>query len=320
MEDVVKNKILIVGGLGYLGARLANYLLSKNFDVFISSSRKDATLPKQLDGSKLLYFDFSNSEQICQNIADINHAVFLASPDFDASKKNPEKSIKFHTEYFYNFLHALSRTSINYFIYVSTSHVYGSQTSLIDEKSLTFPKNTYSYSHKLSEEIILKYFHREELNGAILRASNIFGKPLFDSDSCWKLFVNDVSKQAVLNNKIFINSDPDIVRDFITIDSFILAIHKLISTEMYSSSPIFNLGSGNSSSLYEMASLVKDRVKVCLGKDIEIISKEPNRVNISGNEYVYDSSKLETLLSLKLNHSKYSCIDELIHHVNTAKK
>ena len=70
----------------------------------------------------------------------------------------------------------------------------------------------------------MKYFLKNKNTKTkfiILRLANGFGKPIDPNSNCWKLFINDVCKQAIINNKIKLNSRGNQTRNFINISELI---------------------------------------------------------------------------------------------------
>ena len=57
-------KVLVTGGLGYLGGRLAQQLRENGERVLIGSSRADAQLPAELSGTELIHTDYACSESL----------------------------------------------------------------------------------------------------------------------------------------------------------------------------------------------------------------------------------------------------------------
>ena len=72
-------------------------------------------------------------------------------------------------------------------------------------------KSTVVLGH--DKEGVLK--HLQNIKGSIIRLSNSIGLPLIEKANCWKLFINDACKQAVVDRRIFIHSNPNSERDFI---------------------------------------------------------------------------------------------------------
>ena len=56
--------LLVTGGLGYLGGRLAQQLRENGERVLIGSSRADAQLPAELSGTELIHTDYACNESL----------------------------------------------------------------------------------------------------------------------------------------------------------------------------------------------------------------------------------------------------------------
>jgi len=90
--------------------------------------------------------------------------------------------------------------------------------------------------------------------------------------------VNDLCKQAVQSEKLILSSDGLELRDFISLQEVFRLIGKItVANEKFSAIQVFNLGSGTSESVREMAILVQGRSKKVLGYEPELsFSREEN--------------------------------------------
>jgi UDP-glucose 4-epimerase len=81
--------------------------------------------------------------------------------------------------------------------------------------------------------------------------------------NCWSLLANDISKQAMKNKEIKIYNTTLLQRDFIAISEVCRSICHLITSNQFDYCVnIYNLGSGKSLSIYQLAKLVSDRCQV----------------------------------------------------------
>ena len=76
-------RVLVVGGFGNLGSRIAESFLDDGYDVVLGSSRKQKTpdsLPMALV-ERVVWNDKSSLRQMCKNIDMVVHAAGICAKD-----------------------------------------------------------------------------------------------------------------------------------------------------------------------------------------------------------------------------------------------
>lgn len=278
-------KILITGGLGYLGGRISQHL-SESTDIHLRLGTRDTskyTRPDWLKQGEMVDVDlFSNTklEKLC---ADTDIIVHLAALNEIDSGKWPDKAIRVNTEGSINLLMAAKKMGVRRFIYFSTAHVYGSPlTGTLSEETLPRAAHPYSISHKAMEDFVLAAHDRNEIEGVVIRLSNGFGVPERAEVDRWTLLVNDLCKQAVVTKKLVLLSAGLQLRDFITLHDVARGVQHFIHMPAQDlGDGIYNLGGEKSVSIIDMTRLVADRCEVTLGYRPEIICPDirPNEVS-----------------------------------------
>ena len=151
-------KILVTGGAGYIGSKVALDLINNGHDIFIVDNLSNGS--KKLIPKKAKFFlsDISNKNKVEKIIlknkieAVYHFAAFISV----------EESIKKPTKYLRNnfikskiFIDICIKNKIRYFIYSSTAAVYGKTNSkLIDEKHIKNPISPYGTSKLMVENIL----------------------------------------------------------------------------------------------------------------------------------------------------------------------
>lgn len=283
---------MITGGFGFLGGRIAQYLSSLGYEVFLGS-RDQHEAPTWSKNLKPVRLDWQNNErllEVCKGMNIIIHAAGMSSAD---CFNDPFAALEFNALGTVKLIEAGKLAKIDTFIYLSTAHIYGSPLigSITED---TCPKNLHPYatSH-LSAELAVSYAHSQGYFKAYnCRLSNGFGAPTYPAVSCWKLFVNDLCKQSVEFGKLVLNSDGNQKRDFVSISSISKMIGNLLIYEDISAYNNFNIGSGYCTSLTDMAKLIQNRCQKLFNYSppIEIKSKTTSAVGID-LEYKVDRMK-----------------------------
>lgn len=304
--------ILIIGGSGFLGGRIYNYFKSRNFNtkILIRNKNFDSKLYHQNDQITSNFKNLSKLKQVCKNIDVIIHVAGMNSRQ---SYKKPKEAMYIKKNFTKELIKIAEKQNVKKFFYISTAHVYSNfLNKKYSEKSTTKNTHPYALSNIEGEKILLKHNkNKSKMNIFILRLSNSFGKPIDYRVNCWKLFVNDLCYQSVKDKKMIIAQHPDIKRDFIPIKNFLKVVEFFMKTKNNYSNILFNVGSGKSLKLGEMAKIIRKRVLINLGYLPEIIYKKNYLTEKINTNFVYDINKLKkTKFKNIIKYNKE--IDELI--------
>ena len=298
--------ILISGGLGYLGGRIAEYLLNSGFHVRIGSSRINPEIPLNLSSCEVVLYDLSDKnslENACKNVSSIIH---LASLNAQECNQDPQSALLINGLGTFNLLKAAEKMNVSKFIYFSTAHVYSSPLKgEIDESLVPRPVHAYSITHRLAEDYALQVDHQKSLSSIIFRLTNGVGSPLSRETNCWMLVVNDICRQVVTKRKIEMLSHPLVVRDFISIKSICNSISSLIIKRGSIDEDILHVVSSKTITLLELTNIVADRSKVVLGYKPSVIFKDS--VPISKSNFKISNLKLSQFIDV----SEMGLVDEI---------
>lgn len=286
--------ILITGGFGYIGSRLAKDLDNQGHHVLVGS-RDIGRQGNILSPIESVFMDWGNSkalEEICFNIDVIIHAAGMNSKDCE---DNPEKAYDFNGLATARLVSSASRSKVKRFIYLSTAHVY-SNPLVGSISELTPPKNMHPYctSHIVGENAVLNANKRDKIEGVVLRLSNTFGFPVNFNANCWMLLVNDLCKQVVKTQKIILSSSGIQQRNFITLNNVSRVIsHFLFLKKNDLLDGLFNVGSDYSISVFDMAKNIARCSKAEFGFETTIERVQPKK-NQKTVELRYNTSKLKS--------------------------
>ena len=287
-------RILITGGYGFVGGRLAQHLHQAGNQIVLGS-RNTTNPPNWLPQADVVKTDWSDGrslEQICDGIDVVIHAAGMNAQD---CANDPISALEFNGVATARLVAAAHRAGVKRFIYLSTAHVYASPLiGTITED--TCPRNLHPYatSHLAGENAVLSASQRGEIEGIVLRLSNAFGAPVHADVNCWMLLVNDLCKQAVQSGKMILCSSGLQKRDFITLQDTARCVRHFIELPPASaSSGIFDLGGEYTRRIYEMTQLVAARCQIVLGftPPIERVEPQPGDQELP---FEYSIGKLKT--------------------------
>jgi len=267
--------VLITGGSGYVGGRIAQAFLADGAEVRITTRGISHALPA-LEGAKICPVDYDDVEDLMRHTRGCDVIFHLAAANEIISGDHPAKAVRINIEQGLNVLSAARQTGVKRFVNFSTAHVYGRLEGRIDESRLPVPLHPYAISHLGFEHFVRAAMERDEIEGMNIRLSNALGAPLNPEVDRWTLIANDLCRQVATSRRIVLKSDGSQVRDFVALSDvarIAVGLSKLAPAQL--DNGVFNLGSGQATSLLEVADMVADAAERLTGHRPEI--ERPSR-------------------------------------------
>ncbi len=268
-------KVLITGGFGYIGGRLAHFLKAKQVDVYICSRNKNLS-PSWSNNFQNTEINWHSEASILEVCRGKDIVIHLASLNAQKSERDPSEAHAVNCLNSDKLLNSAISNKVKKIIYLSTIHVYGSPLkSNLLENSILNPIHPYAKSHYDAEQLFVKAHKNKLIESNIVRLSNSFGAPQNFEVDCWSLVINNFCLQAAKTNEIKINSTINTLRDFIPMTDTCEAIFLLMNHKIsYDESCIFNVGGNWRKTILQIAYLIKERYYVTQNKNIEVFYKK----------------------------------------------
>ena len=251
-------RVLITGTGGYLGGVIAKHLSEHGFHIGLVS--RNHTLNSRFFPTADKYtVDWTCYESLLEACTNYDCVIHCAGLNSFSCQNDPELAFRVNGLHTAKLVKAAENARVKKFIYLSTAHVY--ESNLIgDVKVSDCPNNLHPYatSHLMGEKAVLYAANSQSrMDGIILRLSNAIGPPLHPEVECWSLVANNFCKQLIGNRIIQINSPINKQIDFVSTGHICNVLKTLILSNS-NSQKVFNIGSGSSLSLYELARAVLD--------------------------------------------------------------
>lgn len=287
-SNIIGSKVVITGGCGYLGARLSMYLAKNNFQVIpVCRSQNNIKENWVTSMSSVIIGDIRDEgtlDKIRKCCPDI--IIHLISLDHVTSENNISDTLDINVKSTWQLLELAKELKVKNFVNFSSVQVYGNnEDKILTESTILKPHNFYALTHKISEDIVVYYHNILGLNSYNVRLSNSYGDPLLTGTNAWDLVVNDICKKVFLEKKIILKSSGKLVKDFIHYKTICSAIYQLIKSKK-AKKPIYNLSSGESLSILNLAILIKKIYKKRSGFDVPIFINESKRLEIKTDQRV----------------------------------
>jgi nucleoside-diphosphate-sugar epimerase len=289
-------KVLVLGGAGYIGSVLCQYLKDQGDDVTIFDNLLYENKRSFRAECKFIYGDILNVNDLQPAISEADAVVNLAAISNDpASDLNPE--LAWLINYKANeTIASLCKLSNKKVVLVSSCSVYGfSEKGTFNERSRSNPVTLYARTKMLSE----KFYLDEDVNGVILRLATVYGaspKPRFD------LVVNTMIGTSFFAGEIIVYGGQQwrpIVHVKDVSRAISLAIHKKSAK-----SRIYNIGSNSQN--YKISMLGK-----LIAKELPKAKLHIARSNLDTRSYKVDFSLFERDFNFKCEFSIADAVSEL---------
>jgi UDP-glucose 4-epimerase len=260
-------EVLITGGLGYLGGRIAQ-ALSKNPRYSVHVTTRDAACvpPPFLTPGRCRKMDLMKDNEVAAACEGMDAIVHLAAMNEHESAADPAKALLVNGVGTLKLLEAATAAGIRRFIYFSTAHIYRSPLAgTITEETLPRPIHPYAITHRVAEDLVLSTRERGLLEAFVIRLSNGIGAPVRPDVNRWTLVGNDLCRQVVTDQTLRLSTSGLQERDFIPLSDVAGGVdHLLALTEDDAGNGIFNLGGECTMTILALANLIRERCKVVL--------------------------------------------------------
>lgn len=256
----MKKSILILGGCGYIGTKLYQYLLKKKYSVN-SIDLEWFGNPGKVKNTKK---DIANLEK--KDIEKYSDIILLAGhSSVKMCVNSPISAFKNNVS---NFIHILSLLKDDQkLIYASSSSVYGNtKNSIVDEEYNDFKPNNF---YDLTKKEIDCYTELLNKNIFGLRFGTVNGySPNFRND----IMINAMTYNAINNKKVFC-FNPEVKRPILCIDDLCRCFKAIIDNKNNIRKGIYNLSSFNSNALK-----ISKKVAEITNSNLEIVTEIPKEI------------------------------------------
>jgi UDP-glucose 4-epimerase len=268
--------ILIAGGLGYIGGRVALGLHQAGYKIVCGTRHEKPLSPDWLSHMRMVTLKWESEDALISACQNINCVIHLSAMNEVESLKSPASALQINGMQSLMLLEAAKKANVKRFIYFSTAHVYGSPLEgRIDENTLPRPVHPYAITHRVSEDFVLAAQYQKLIEGIVVRLSNGFGYPATPNVDRWTLLVNDLCRQVVTTGELRLNSPGIQQRNFITLSDVVAATKHLVQLDSERlDDGLFNLGGMKSISILEMTKIVANRWRNMTGLNPPIIYPE----------------------------------------------
>jgi len=261
--------ILIIGGGGYVGTELINYLHKKKFkikclDTFWFSTSINKKVKKiKLDVRKNIFKSFKDIDVVI-NLAYLSNDPLCEINARDTWEIGPLAN--------YYILEACLKYKIKKYIFASSGSIYGlKKEKKVTEKLSLDPITDYNKSKMICEKVILSY--KDKIKTVILRPATVCG---FSKRLRLDLVLNIFCYQAFFKKKITVFGGNQ-VRPLLHIKDMVYTYEYFIKNNI---TGIFNVGFEN----IKISKIAKEVQKIIPCKIVSLKSNDPRSYRMNSDK------------------------------------
>tara|TARA_Y100001970_G_C14196755_1_gene838565 strand:+ start:379 stop:1404 length:1026 start_codon:yes stop_codon:yes gene_type:complete len=275
---MVKKRIIVTGGLGFIGSNLIDLLLNKKFEVInldkitYSSNFYNTKEFKKNKKYKFIQCDLNNKnklEKIFRKFRPSGVFNLAAETHVDRSIDNPKNFIKSNILGVYCLLEVFKKYSKKFntkLIHISTDEVFGDVLNGRSDENYSYkPSSPYAASKASSDHLVYSYVRTYNIPAIVTNCSNNYGPKQHPEKLIPKLIFNIIN-----NKKLPIYGKGKNSREWIYVNDHCEALLKIFKKGKTGN--FYNIGSNkneiNLKICKKLIKIAKTRIK--LGKNVKI--------------------------------------------------
>ncbi len=272
-------KIIVTGGLGFIGSNLIKLLIKKNYYVInidkvsYASNFYNTRNFSDKKNYKFVKLDINNRsklKKILKLYKPLGIFNLAAETHVDRSIDSPAEFVRSNIHGVFNLLDVFrefsKKNKKTKLVHISTDEVYGDVLKGRSKETDPYkPSSPYAASKASSDHLVYSYVRTYGLNAVITNCSNNYGPNQHPEKLIPKLIYN------IINNKpLPLYGKGKNSREWIFVDDHCEALFKVLQSGK--KGDFYNIGSNINSSNLEIAKLLIDiaKKKLKLGKNVKI--------------------------------------------------
>lgn len=285
-------KICVTGANGFIGSKVIEQLKEK-YDIVALNRKHSETM------GNVMYIKTDYSyEELIHTLKGCNAILHLAAQKVVPYEPEGLNHYLRNIEILQNVIHAAKHLNIKNITTISSRCVYGYYTdTMFSEQDNLNPINFYGVEKIMEEQLCLYCNSKYNLNIKVIRLSQVISDDISDTN----LFTAFI-KKALSGSDIGLVGDGSLVRDYIYIKDVVRILERVVLSNHIG---IFNLGSSNTMSVFDIATKV-----INYTKSNSKISFIESSTNVS-DRIVLDIDKLKKDFDIEPNYNVDLIIKDL---------
>jgi UDP-glucose 4-epimerase len=324
MNSFKNKKVLVTGGLGFVGSNLSIKLAALGADVLIV----DNMLPREggnlfniepvKDKVQINISDIRNADSMNHLVKGMDYIFHIAGQvNHVDSVKNPLNDLSINVEGTLIIMEALRKNNPSAkVIFTGTRGEYGSSLKLpVTESHAINPIGIYAITNFAAERIVLTYHNLHNVKSVCLRITNTYGprhQMAHDEYGVFNWFI----RKSMDNEVIPLFGDGRILRDYLYIDDLVESlVETALNDNVYGE--VYNIGSGIPVSFIELANKI---IEISGNGKVDYTEFTSERKALEPGDYYADITKIKKAIKWEPKISLDDGIKKTIEYYSKNKK
>jgi nucleoside-diphosphate-sugar epimerase len=252
MKDIRECPVCVIGGAGFLGSHLVDYLLSeRNCRVLVLDNLITGLRKHVRPDANFVWHDIRDNSLRMEKLL-IRYKIeyvfnYAAEPYIPECYERPQHFFDINAVGVLKILDACQRAKVNGILQVSSAEIYGNMTGKINETDNIQPHSTYGVSKLAADGIVQVRWKEAKVPAISMRQFNCIGER-----ETHDYVVPEIISQLAKGSTVSLGNNSE--RDFqYAGDAVRMAVDLL---EHGSYGHVYNMGSETTITIYELAHLI----------------------------------------------------------------
>ena len=314
MRKVQNSNVCVIGGAGFIGSHLVDYLVEeKNCNVIVLDNLITGQTKNINSKAKFIWHDIRDNENELTRILKENGIEYVfnyaAEPYIPECFERPMHFFDINATSVLRVLNACQSAGIKALLQVSSAEIYGDMTGKIKENDPVEPHSTYGVSKLAADGLVQVRWKEAKVPAIALRQFNCVGER-----ETHEYVIPEIISQLAESNVVNLGNNS--FRDFLYAGDAVRMAVELLEKGQFGE--VYNMGSEDGIKIYDLANLIGKLI----GHSEVIINVDQARVRPWEIWHLQsDNAKLYSVIESKSITSLEDALDKTIkYYYNNGKK
>ena len=263
MREVRNTNVCVIGGAGFIGSHLVDYLIeNRNCNVIVLDNLITGQTKNINKSAKFIWHDIRDNENELAKIFRENNIEYVfnyaAEPYIPECFERPMHFFDINATSVLRVLNACQVSGIKGLLQVSSAEIYGDMTGKIKESDPVVPHSTYGVSKLAADGLVQVRWREAGVPAIALRQFNCVGER-----ETHEYVIPEIISQLANSNALNLGNNS--FRDFLYAgDAVIMAVELLEKGQF---GEVYNMGSEGGVKIYDLAEMIgklmgHDRIEI----------------------------------------------------------
>lgn len=314
MRKVQNSNVCVIGGAGFIGSHLVDYLVEeKNCNVIVLDNLITGQTKNINSKAKFIWHDIRDNENELARILKENDIEYVfnyaAEPYIPECFERPMHFFDINATSVLRVLNACQTAGIKALLQVSSAEIYGDMKGKIKESDPVEPHSTYGVSKLAADGLVQVRWKEAKVPAIALRQFNCVGER-----ETHEYVIPEIISQLAESNVVNLGNNS--FRDFLYAGDAVRMAVELLEKGQFGE--VYNMGSEDGIQIYDLANLIGKLI----GHSEVIINVDQARVRPWEIWHLQsDNTKLYSVIESKSITSLEDALDKTIkYYYNNGKK